>query len=104
MSSDISDLTDFSTQCQQSAAVLVQCAISHRDTFDLSLFADLITVHKAPRDADKPIDQEQKAGHCKRGAVTQFSRRSRKRMLEKLAKLRDASGGYFVTLLSLIHI
>lgn len=85
---------NFSTQVERSENVLVQCAISARDTFEVSVFADLMTAKRSPPQI-KSVTANQSTH---RGTVTSFSRRSRKRMLEMLAKLRDASGGYFVTL------
>jgi len=65
---------------------------------EVSIYADLVKAAKAPRESASAIDNKKIAGLGSRGAVSDFSRRSRKRMLEKLAMLRDASGGYFVTL------
>lgn len=81
---------------QQREAVLVQCAISARDDFEISVFADLVTARRVKVNK-LPGTNEHKNG-AGRGIVKEFSRRSRKRMLEMLAKLRDASGGYFITL------
>lgn len=91
----MSDLSfDFSTQIERSEDVLVQCAISHRDEFEVSIYADIMKVVSTPS-SFKPT----KTGNAaRRGIVTRFSPKSRKRMLEKLAMLRDASGGYFITL------
>lgn len=76
-------------------SVLVQCHISDRDEkFSISVFADLVKVKKEPN----PNAHHQQRGGGRRNAITQFSSASRKRMLEKLAMLRDASGGYFATL------
>lgn len=98
MLTSTSDLSDFSTQSECNEAVLVQCAITDRDVFELSVFADLAKVRKAPRESAQAIDNKEITGIGTRGAISEFSRRSRKRMLEKLAMLRDASGGYFITL------
>lgn len=77
--------------------VLVQCAISHRDEFEVAVFADMVSVTKKVRPLVTSQSKSSDNGN-KRGVVADFSRRSRKRMLEKLAKLRDASNGFFVTL------
>jgi len=82
---------------QPREAVLVQCAISHRDEFEVSVFADLAVVKRRHLHSEIEPDEIDKPEY-KRGKVTTFSRRSRKRMLEKLAKLRDASSGHFITL------
>lgn len=87
--------SDFSTQSERSEAVLVQCAISDREVFDVSLYADIVKVGKRKQ----PMSGSHIASaKTFRGVVKTFSQRSRKRMLEKLAMLRDCSGGYFVTL------
>lgn len=82
--------------------VLVQSAISRRpsnlafETMQVEVFADLV---KVKRSAQQPAPPSSHNSHrVERGHIKNFSRRSRKRMIEQLAKLRDVSNGHFVTL------
>jgi len=80
--------------------VLVQCAISDRgenirSNFVINVHADVIIV--------KSITTNITVSRClttaKRGTITEFSRRSRKRLLERLAMARNIGyGGFFITL------
>lgn len=86
-----------------SAPVLVQCAISHRREalpsagFSVDVYADLLKVRKQPVTI-KSSQQHRSQRFSRRGIVRSFSRKSRKRMIERLAMLRSVAGGFFVTL------
>lgn len=82
--------------------VLVQCAISGRkpslreEQQVLEVYADMLRVRRKPpvrHTTSRPMRSA-----AKRGAITGFSRKSRKRMIERLAMLRSVSDGYFLTL------
>ena len=65
-------------------------------TYSATVYADLLKVR-----ADGVGVLGTEAGHYSggiRGAISGFSRKSRKRLLEKIAKIRDISGGHFVRL------
>lgn len=86
----------FTTTGVTSENVLVQSHISDREDFstsfeaEITIFADLVKV-----DVDC---QATRRGGGQRSIISDFSAQSRKRMLERLAMLRDTSGGFFVTL------
>lgn len=81
------------------APVLVQCAITDRPSntalkpFEVQIFADVVTVKRQRR-----IKRQQSPYAAKRSGISSFSRKSRKRMITRLAMLRDVSGGFFITL------
>jgi len=60
----------------------------------VSVFADLVKVYIPSLKTEKTNTKP----HPKRGFISTFSRRSRKNFLEKLAMLRSADNGWFVTL------
>lgn len=82
--------------------VLVQCAISHRKPKlhsteqVLEVYADMVRVRRKP--AVRHTTNRPTRSAAKRGVISGFSRKSRKRMIERLAMLRTVSDGYFVTL------
>jgi len=82
-------------------AVLVQCAISARPSnyinqaFEVEVYADLV---KIKRSSAKIKPQRVLSHTPTRGVVTRFSRKSRKRMIEQLAKLRSVNNAHFITL------
>lgn len=79
--------------------VLVQCAISGRpsnlpfQSMQVELYADLLKVRRAPQ---RSMSHTRRTST--RGLIRSFSRKSRKRMIERLAMLRSVDHGYFVTL------
>lgn len=93
--------------CSETAAqagentVLVQCAISDRpsnlafEALTVEIYADVVKVIKRP--AARSSQQPPRSSH-QRGKISGFSRKSRKRMIEQLAKLRSVNNGFFVTL------
>lgn len=80
-----------------SQSTLVQCAISQRttETLSLSLYADMSTV--VARKQKLPGDELRKT-YSTRGQITDFSRKSRKRMIDRLARKRNYSRPLFMTL------
>jgi len=75
---------------------LVQSAITHETEFSVSVFADMLELkaHQPhyPHMRSKPPKKSP------RGSVTTFSRKSRKRMLEMMAKIRNPGKLIFITL------
>ena len=69
---------------------------SDRYPYKLTIFADLMQV-----EASKPLlvksDENYPSGGARK-PITQFSTKARKAMLSKLAKVRECSGGWFLTL------
>ena len=89
-------MSDYTSTTAAADDVLVQCHISDREReFCISVYADLVKIERA---AAPDGQKEARKGGGKRGQIYSFSAQSRKRMLERLARLRDTSGGYFVTL------
>lgn len=61
---------------------------------EISVYADLVQVY-SPEDSNLA---DRAGGFATRGLVTKFSRSSRRRMQQKLAKVRGLTWGYFATL------
>lgn len=81
------------------AGALGICAISDRnpkDQYEITVFADMVTVKAKPL----PVTVKRPATGqvSKRGKVTGFSRRSRKRMIDTIAKIRPKGSILFLTL------
>lgn len=83
---------------------LGKSAISDREgeKVTCNVYADLVQVRqKAGRVGQDDEEREWKEPgepDSKRGVITGYSRRSRKRFMNELARLRDVSDGFFVTL------
>ena len=80
-----------------SGSTLGTSAITDRtpktETFTLSVFAGMVEISR------DPIPTKGKAAsRSTRGRVKEFSRKSRKRLIEKMAKTRRAEQGHFITL------
>jgi hypothetical protein len=84
---------DHTTEARSASQGLVACDKSDRYA-QISVFADLTTCYVPSSAPEHP------AGHNygRRGAITDFTSKSRNNMLRKLAKLRNVSGGFFITL------
>lgn len=89
----------------QSNRPLVQCAISPRtilcnpdDTIKVTVFADMLRakITRAVVPGDELRRQQNKP--APRGKITEFSRKSRKRMIEAIAQKREHIRPLFVTL------
>ena len=61
----------------------------------VEVFADVVKVRRQPFRRRRETSESHTTP---RGKISGFSRKSRKRMIEQLAKLRDVRGGFFLTL------
>lgn len=83
--------------------VLVQSAISDRapvfgfETMTVEVYADVVKIKKTPLGNTRKIGVPNRKTST-RGHVKNFSRKSRKRMIEQLAKLRNPNNGFFFTM------
>lgn len=80
------------------ASVLVPCAITDRPSkqafkpYSITIGADVAIITKR-----SSAQRQQRPHASRRSAISCFSRKSRKRMIVKLALIRDVTGGYVIT-------
>lgn len=85
--------SNVTTESGGTAQGLVACAKSDRYA-RISVFSDLLTVH-----VPSTLEKRQVLTHPgRRAPITTFSKKSRNNLLRKLAKLRNFTGGFFITL------
>ena len=86
---------------RREAPGLVKRTISHR-SLSLSVHADVVVVRGVSAVHREGSDEQRESApegqQSKRGRITGFSRRSRRRLIVSLAMARNVSGGYFCTL------
>lgn len=80
-------ITRYSTENERSDG-LVLCHISHRE-FKIDVFAGMVSVK---------VSGSKQVGGGRRGAVSEYTKAARKRMIERLSKTRNTQKGAFVTL------
>lgn len=87
------------TRDERSEVPLSSVPYLPNDVFALVLYADVAVMSAMGNAPSDDIENQKNSHYAKRQAITVFSRKSRKRMIETMAKIRgDCNGMKFITL------